>query len=270
MLCSQYLIMENNKNIASLVSFVSPLAAAHEGNSLILMSKAAGDAPLFILMKMIEDLGKQYPCAKSKVKKHFAFYECPLCGNPFRASVYAIKTGKIKACRCNVVKTFVEKNTKHGLSKHPLYFIFQSMHQRCLNINDKAYSEWGGRGIIICDEWKHNFMAFYTWAINNGYKRGLKLDRRDNDKEYSPDNCRWINDFISKQNTRIINARNTSGYRGIYFNKRGNRIKRWEACLMVCKKKHHLGYFLTPEQAAKAYNNFVTTHGTAHPLNFIK
>ena len=52
------------------------------------------------------------------------------------------------------------------------------------------YENYGGRGITVCDEWKEDFMAFYEWSMQNGYADNLTLDIKDNDKGYSPDNCR--------------------------------------------------------------------------------
>jgi hypothetical protein len=257
-------IMENIKNIASPVS--STLGVSPQ----ILMSKAAGDAPLSTNMKMIQDLGRQFTTEHSKQKKHLAIYECPICKQPFRASVSAINNGYIKSCHCENARLFLERNTKHGLCGHPLTAVYSAMKQRCLNPNDKAYPEWGGRGIGICDEWKNDFLNFYNWAINNGYKKGLKLDREDNDGDYNSANCRWVNDFISKQNTRIISAKNTSGYRGLTYIKTGRRLKRWAVEIHFNGKKYRLGYYLTPELGAQAYNDFVIAHGTAHPLNIIK
>lgn len=81
---------------------------------------------------------------------------------------------------------------KHGLCKHPLNIIWCGMKERCNNPNSENYKWYGGRGICVCEEWNNNFYSFYTWAINNGWKKGLELDRQDNMKDYCPENCKWV------------------------------------------------------------------------------
>lgn len=87
----------------------------------------------------------------------------------------------------------------HGLTAHPFYPIWKAMTGRCENTNDQAYDRYGARGITVCDEW-HDPSVFIAWLESNGYKKGLQLDREDNDKGYSPDNCRVV--------TRQENCRN--------------------------------------------------------------
>ena len=83
-----------------------------------------------------------------------------------------------------------------------LYWAWKSMKQRTQNPKCKAYKNYGARGITVCQEWQ-KFEAFFRWAINNGYKRGLELDRKNNDEGYSPENCRWVTRQENLNNRRI-------------------------------------------------------------------
>ncbi|WAX23877.1 HNH endonuclease [Latilactobacillus phage TMW 1.1397 P1] len=76
------------------------------------------------------------------------------------------------------------------------------MKQRCNNPKVKGYKNWGGRGILVCDEWKDSFYSFYLWATNNGYNHGLTIDRIDVDGNYEPSNCRWVTMKVQANNKR--------------------------------------------------------------------
>lgn len=91
-----------------------------------------------------------------------------------------------------------------------LYICWKNIRQRCNNKNNKYYKYYGGKGIKVCDEW-NEYLVFENWAINNGYEEGLTIDRLDNSKGYSPQNCRWVDDFVqanNKTNNYLITYKN--------------------------------------------------------------
>lgn len=95
-----------------------------------------------------------------------------------------------------------ESKATHGEGNSRLYHAWSAMKQRCSNPNNRKYDSYGGRGITVCDEWANSYLAFKKWAIENGYSDCLTIDRIDNEKGYSPDNCRWITNKDQQRNKR--------------------------------------------------------------------
>lgn len=113
-----------------------------------------------------------------------------------------LRRGHTLSCGCLQINRCSEIHSRHNLCKSRLYRIWGAMKTRCYNPKFQYFKNYGGRGIIICKEWLNDFQAFYKWAMSHGYRDGLSIDRIDNDKGYSPDNCRWVTMKEQRHNRR--------------------------------------------------------------------
>jgi len=118
----------------------------------------------------------------------------------------SVKRGHTKSCGCykkDMLQAFPNAKT-HGLKNHPLYRVWDGMKQRCYNPNHEGFEYWGGKGIIVCREWKDDFKAFFDWAITNGWRKGLTIERRKSSGNYEPDNCYFATYKAQRMNMEDI------------------------------------------------------------------
>jgi hypothetical protein len=87
----------------------------------------------------------------------------------------------------------------HGLSDHPVYKLWGYIKKRCENPADISYKWYGGKGIKMCLEWQNDFMSFYNWCLENGWQKGLSIDRKDDSSNYSPSNCNFISRSLNSK-----------------------------------------------------------------------
>lgn len=134
------------------------------------------------------------------------------CGNEHISTSNRLTSGQTTCCRDCMIKKIGDTNRTHGRTPRKLFYAYVNMKTRCYNKNYSLYHRYGGRGIKVCDEWRNSFENFREWAMNNGWKEELSLDRIDNDGNYEPNNCKWST-VLEQSNNRRTNRLIT--YNGI-------------------------------------------------------
>lgn len=175
----------------------------------------------------------------SRSKDGDKVYKCQCdCGNYVCVIGKSLRNGNTKSCGCLRNEKLKSRVTTHGKSNTKMYAVWCSMKARCYNNNDKYYKSYGERGVVVCGEWLNDFMNFYEWSMNNGYKDNLTIDRIDVNGNYEPDNCRWVT--MKEQNN---NKRNNLY---ITYNGKTQTAKQWSDTLGIksgtIRMRHHRGW----------------------------
>ena len=152
---------------------------------------------------VMESLGVQ-PVGTGSQRKALARCKCE-CGKVVDVILSNLRNGNTKSCGCFNMDSIISRATSHGLSNHPLYAVHDNMKARTTRPSQINYDRYGGRGIRICEDWL-DFEVFYQWAISNGWRKELQIDRIDNDGDYEPSNCRFVScreNVINRSTSKI-------------------------------------------------------------------
>lgn len=122
------------------------------------------------------------------------------CGNKRKVQSSHLKDGHTKSCGCLNKDILSNTASTHRDSETLLYKVYQNMKQRCVNPKNQRYKFYGGKGITVCKEWDDDYLEFKKWALDNGYKQGLSIDRIDINLGYEPSNCRWAEYKVQNNN----------------------------------------------------------------------
>ena len=205
--------------------------------------------------RLIGETWRKYPTDISKQKATYGLFECQYCKKEFETLLSNVKMGHTRSCGC--------LKGKHGLNLNRFYGTWSKMVHRCTNPKNKKYKDYGGRGIAICEEWL-NIKNFVAWAeATYPNLEGYTLDRINNDKGYSPENCRWADTTTQAINQRM-QKNNKSGYVGIYYHKSKDK---WEASITIYNTNKYLGSHKTKEEAVQARDNYIIENKLPHKLS---
>jgi len=194
-----------------------------------------------------------------KKNKRFWLCQCS-CGNQKIIEQGTMRKGETISCGCY----HRERSTTHASSKNRLYRTWINMKSRCFDVNQESYPNYGGRGITIQEAWL-KFIPFKAWAIQSGYADNLFLDRRNNDGNYCPDNCRWVTLNIQNRNRRKL-GEHSSKYTGVVWQGSHNK---WRAQIRENYKRKFLGYFDCEKLAAETRDNYIVENDLqGYILNF--
>ena len=194
---------------------------------------------------------------------------CCDCGLTKEVRTSSLKAGSTKSCGC-LYKEVAGKqgvmNATHGMSGSRVYNVWRNMIQRCTDQNSNRFDSYGERGITVCDEWRKSFDSFYSWATDNGYREDLQIDRRDNDGNYCPENCRFVMRPVNITNRGKM-RNNTSGYVGVSYNKKG-RV--WESTITTHQlnmgRQVYIGRASSKQQALEVRNQFIRDNNLLHRI----
>lgn len=165
------------------------------------------------------------------------------------------------------VKMELSEKDRHGASKHRFYNRWCGMMERCYDKAHNRYQNYGGRGIIVSEEFKNSavFLNYLDSLPGYGIDGKTTLDRIDNNGNYERGNLRWASRNTQQHNKRV-SINNTSGVKGVYYVKQHGQ---WRAFLYINDKNIHIGYSKTIEGALKKRNSYIIKNNLPHKIQYL-
>lgn len=190
---------------------------------------------------------------KSKNGDALWYCECD-CGKSTITTIGRLNFGHTKSCGCLKKDAIPFKSNYHGMKNTPEYNSWRKMKERCYDINNPDYKNYGAIGITMPDEWKDNFLRFYQ-DVGKCPCKGYTVDRVDCNLSYSKENCRWASPHIQARNRLKTKASKTSKYKGVSYDKAADK---WSARFTISSGGNIYGgrifRYETEEEAASAYD----------------
>jgi hypothetical protein len=199
------------------------------------------------------------PCGSRKL-----FWDCVCsCGTYKKVASLGLVDGGTKSCGCLYNETRKTVAFKHGMGKHKLYTAWIGIKDRCYNPNNHSYSYYGGRGILMLDEWLHDPLLFinYCMSLESWNNKNFSIDRINSRGNYEPGNIRFVSKHVQSANIK------KDTFLGVSFDKRSNRYRSY---ITINKKLITIGYFDDIISCIIARNNFITDKNlTEYPIQKI-
>lgn len=156
------------------------------------------------MLELIKELGMKE--TSQGRNRRIVLAKCTLCGKELEMRKDTFKVSKSCGCIRKITAPQNSRSKTHGLSKTVIYSRWNGIKERCYNPNNDRYHRYGGRGIVMCNQWKDDFLSFYNWCVENNFNENLQIDRIDNDGNYEPENCKLstIKQQCRNRSTNVI------------------------------------------------------------------
>lgn len=161
--------------------------------------------------------------------------ECS-CGSSTAVFSADLISGNTKSCGCLHKEGLLKRSITHGLRGHPLISVWKQLKNRCYCKRSDIYKLYGGKGIKVCSEWRNDFKTFCTFCMRKGWTLDIKIDRYDSNRDYAPDNIKFIEKPNHIRNLRIARLNKSKVRRIQEFSRVGIPARKLAKTFKVCER----------------------------------